>query len=184
MKQEQDNYCYLFTLLILSCLSLASTNKSTKATLKTLHTTLFTKLICFFHCIWTCKIGMKVVSHPRDTYKIGTAMLCCLHYSHETAWVRPVLPNLFRLAAPYRKNKICGIQWRAHSNFFFYLQDHNGMFRNSLNCISASLTETALTAVAVAALQRYILHTLLSSTYISLKLTNCEYWSKHDPAKR
>jgi len=33
MKQEQDNYCYLFTL--------ASTNKATQATLKTLHTTLF-----------------------------------------------------------------------------------------------------------------------------------------------
>jgi len=43
MKQEQDNYCYLFTL--------ASTNTATLATLKTLHTTLFTQLIYFSYCI-------------------------------------------------------------------------------------------------------------------------------------
>jgi len=35
MKQEQDNYCYLFTL--------ASTNKTTLATLKTLRPNLFTQ---------------------------------------------------------------------------------------------------------------------------------------------
>jgi len=39
MKQEQDNYCYLFPF--------ASTNKATLATLKTLHNTLFTQLIFF-----------------------------------------------------------------------------------------------------------------------------------------
>jgi len=43
MKQEQDNYCYLFTL--------ASTTKATFATLKTLHNTLFTRLIYFFYYI-------------------------------------------------------------------------------------------------------------------------------------
>jgi len=43
MKQEQDSYCYLFTL--------ASTNKATQTTLKTLHNTLFTHLIYFFYCI-------------------------------------------------------------------------------------------------------------------------------------
>jgi len=41
------------------------------------------------------------------------------------------------------------------------------MFRNSLNFISDSLTETALIAADVAALhiKRYILHALLSSTF-------------------
>jgi len=50
MKQEQDNYCYLFTL--------ASTNKAAWATLETLHNTLFTQLIYFFYCIRTCKMIM------------------------------------------------------------------------------------------------------------------------------
>jgi len=50
MKQEQDNCCYRFIL--------ASTNKATLATLKTLHTTLFTQLIYFSYCIWTCKMIM------------------------------------------------------------------------------------------------------------------------------
>jgi len=43
MKQEQVNYCYLFML--------ASTNKATLATLKTLHFTLFAHLIYFSYCI-------------------------------------------------------------------------------------------------------------------------------------
>ena len=43
MKQEQDNYCNLFTL--------ASTNKARLATLKTLHTTFFTQLIYFSYCV-------------------------------------------------------------------------------------------------------------------------------------
>jgi len=47
---------------------------------------------------------------------------------------------------------------------YLNLQDDNGMFRNSLNCISASLTETALTAVDVAALHSkdtYYMHCCL-----------------------
>jgi len=106
MKQEQENYCYLFTLV--------STNKSTKATLKILHTTLFTQLICFFYCIWTCKMPMA-----------------CLWI----AW------TAFMLA--WLKLHCC---WRC--------------------CIA----KIHITCIVV--------------FYISLKLTNCKYWSKHDPAKR
>jgi len=43
MKQEQDNYCYLFTF--------ACANEATLAALKTLHTPLFTQLINFSYCI-------------------------------------------------------------------------------------------------------------------------------------
>jgi len=54
------------------------------------------------------------------------------------------------------------------------LEDDNGMFRNSLNCISASLTETALLLAVL-----HCKYTITCSVvfYISLKLINCEYCS-------
>jgi len=64
---------------------------------------------------------------------------------------------------------------------YLNLQDDNGMFRNSLNCFTASLTETAL---LLGLLRKKIHITCIVVFYISLKLTNCEYCSKHDPAKR
>jgi len=108
MKQEQDNYCYLFTL--------ACTNKATLAALKTLHTPLFTQLIYFSYCIWTCKMVKTC---------LGIAWAACL-----LAWL---------------KLHCC---WRC--------------------CI----VKVHITCIVVIVF------------YISLKLTNCEYCSKHDPAKR
>jgi len=109
MKQEQDNYCYLFTL--------TSTNKTTLATLKTLHTTLFTQLIYFFYCIWTCKM-----------------IIACL-----------------------------GIAWTAF--LLAWLKLHS-LLLTLMHCI----VKIHIACIVV--------------FYISLKLTNWEYCSKHDPAKR
>ena len=103
MKQEQDNYCYLFTL--------ASANKATLATLKTLHTTFITQLIYFTYCIWTCKMIMT-----------------CL-----------------------------GIVWTA-----FLLASLK------LHCCCC-IVKIHITCIVIVVF------------YISLKLTNCEYCSKHDP---
>jgi len=56
------------------------------------------------------------------------------------------------------------------------------MIRNSLNCISASLTETALLLVLLN--NNVKIHiTCIVAFYISLKLTNFEYCSKHHPAE-
>ena len=64
------------------------------------------------------------------------------------------------------------------------MQDDNGMFRNSLNCIAASLTETALLLALLNCKDAYYMHWIVVVVfYISLKLTNCKYSSKHDPAK-
>jgi len=50
MKQEQDNYCYLFTL--------ASTNKATLATLKTLY--------CSYHLIHTINLFLLLYFNLQD----------------------------------------------------------------------------------------------------------------------
>jgi len=75
-------------------------------------------------------------------------------------------------------------QEKGTTIFLLYLnlQDDKGMFRNSLNCISACLTETALLLVLLHNVKIHI--RCIVVFYISLKLTNCEYSSKHDPAKR
>jgi len=73
------------------------------------------------------------------------------------------------------------------SHISFYLmrqnihQDDNGLFRNSLNCISAILSETALPLVLLHNVKIHI--TCIVVFYISLKLTNCKYCSKHNPAE-
>jgi len=72
MKQEQDYYCCIFTL--------ASTNKATLATLKTLHTTLFTQLIYFYYCIWTCKMIMTCLGLAWTAFLLAWLELhCCWH---------------------------------------------------------------------------------------------------------
>jgi len=65
-------------------------------------------------------------------------------------------------------------------NLFFLLylnlKDDNGMFRNSLNYISASLTETALLLGLLQCKDTYYMHSIVVFI-ISLKLTNGEYCS-------
>jgi len=50
---------------------------------------------------------------------------------------------------------------------YLNLEDNNGMLRNSLNCISASLTETALLLALLHCKDTYYMHSLLllSSTF-------------------